>query len=162
MLTSDIITIAGKRGYGKTTLAKKIVSMMPRVAIYDLMGEYEHKYAYIPLTSSIEEFDNWLKTLWSIGNVFILVDESDQIAPVEKPLSPYMNKIINLGRHRGIGMGLVTRRIARLNKTAFSQSTEVFLFHHFVPNDLKYLKEFFPDADRIRKLPKYKYLVFRG
>ena len=163
MRSDEVITIAGKRGYGKTTKAKEIISKLSRVAIWDPMGEYHHKNAYIPSLGSVDEFEKWLKPLWAVGNVFIFVDEADMVMPVMPViLSPFANKIINLGRHRNIGMGLITRRIAMLNKTAFSMSTEVIMFHHFSKNDIKYIGEFYDDAQKLKKLPKYKYLVFQG
>lgn len=157
MRSSEIITISGKRGYGKTTVAKSIVSKLSRVLIWDPMHEYSN--SYIPKSGSIEEFNQFLKGYWELGNVFILVDEADQVMPEGRPLCEYANKIINLGRHRNIGMGMVTRRLARLNKTAFSQSQEVILFHHFMPNDIRYLNEFIPDADKLQKLKKFEYYI---
>lgn len=159
MRSSEILTISGKRGYGKTTVAKTIISKLQRVVVWDSMHEYSN--SYIPQTGSIEEFNNFLKRHWQTGNVFILVDEADQVMPEGRPLCDYANKIINLGRHRNIGMGMITRRLARLNKTAFSQSQEIILFHHFMPNDLRYLSEFITSADQLQYLKKFEYKVYR-
>jgi len=159
MKSSEIITISGKRGYGKTTVAKTIISKLKRVVIYDIMHEYSN--SYIPQSGSIDEFNSFLKRYWETGNVFILVDEADQVMPEGRPLCEYANKIINLGRHRNIGMGMVTRRLARLSKTAFSQSQEIILFHHFMPNDINYLKEFITNAEDLRFLQKYEYKVYK-
>ena len=160
MRSDEIVTISGKRGYGKTTIAKSIIAGLSRVMIWDPMDEYGGN-SYIPCSGSIEEFNQFLKPIWESGNIFVLVDESDQVMPEGRPLCDYANKIINLGRHRNIGMGMVTRRLARLNKTAFSQSQEVILFHHFMPNDIRYLAEFIPDADSLQTLKKYQYRTHR-
>ena len=158
MQSDEIVTIAGKRRYGKTTVSKELIQGLSRVKIWDPMGEYEN--SYIPSTGSIDEFNNFLKSNWINGNCFILVDEADQVMPVLKPLCEYANKIINLGGHRNIGIGMITRRIAELNKTAFSQSSLIILFHHFTPNDIRYLSEFIPDANSLIKLQKYQYKVY--
>jgi len=157
MRSDAIMTISGKRGYGKTTVAQSIASSLSRVVIWDPMREY--KNSYVPNSGSIEEFNNFLEPLWAAGNVFIVVDESDQVMPEGKPLCEFANKIINLGRHRNIGMLMVTRRLARLSKTAFSQSQEVVLFHHFMPNDIRYLAEFIPNAQDLQQLQKFQYVV---
>lgn len=159
MKSSEILTISGKRGYGKTTVAKTIISKLQRVSIWDPMHEYTN--SYIPQSGSIDEFDSFLKRHWHTGNIFILVDEADQVMPEGRPLSLYANKIINLGRHRNIGMGMITRRLASLNKTAFSQSQEIILFHHFMPNDLRYLSEFITGADRLQYLQKFEYKTYQ-
>jgi DNA helicase HerA-like ATPase len=162
MRSDELVTIAGKRGYGKTTAAKNILKNISRVLIWDPLGEYTEYgvQSYIPKTNTIAEYDAFLKRAWSMGNVFVCTDEADQVMPVERPLSQYANLITNLGRHRNIGMCNITRRIARLNKTVFSQSREVILFHHFMPNDIRYLAEFIPDADTLKNLKKYEYKAY--
>ena len=122
------------------------------------MGEYEN--SYIPHSGTIDEFNEFLKPIWNQGNCFVLVDESDQVMPELTPLCFYANKIINLGRHRNIGMAFVTRIIARLNKNAFAQSAELILFHHFAPNDIRYLNEIIPDAESLIRLKKFEYKIY--
>ena len=158
MKSDAIFTISGKRGYGKTTVAKNIISNLKRVAIWDPMGEYENSYT--PSMGDVAEFEQWLKPLWRTGNIFILVDEADQVMPEKKELTPTANKIINLGRHRNIGLGTITRRLARLNKTPVSQSELLILFHHFLPNDIRYLNEFIPNAESLQTLQKYQYKIY--
>lgn len=160
MKSNEVITISGKRGYGKTTLAKNIIGQLKRVAVWDPMNEYEHPNSYIPQRGDMKEFNSWLKGYWQTGNVFILVDEADQVMPERKPLPDYANKIINLGRHRNIGIGMVTRRLANLNKTAVSQSATLYLFHHFLINDIRYLKEMIPEAESLQKLQKFQYKTY--
>jgi len=155
MRSDEIVTISGKRGYGKTTIAKTLIQGLNRVAVWDPMNEFAN--SYIPQTGSIDEFNQFLKPIWEQGNTFILVDESDQVMPEGRPLCLYANKIINLGRHRNIGIGLVTRRIANLNKNAVAQSHAIILFHHFLPNDIRYLSEFVKEADKLQDLKKYQY-----
>ncbi|MBU1013773.1 MAG: hypothetical protein KKG99_12275 [Bacteroidetes bacterium] len=160
MKSVEVITISGKRGYGKTTLAKNIIGQLSRVAVWDMMAEYNHPNSYIPHRGDMKEFNTWLKGYWNTGNVFILVDEADQVMPEGKPLVEYANKIINLGRHRNIGMGMITRRLANLNKTAVSQSATMYLFHHFIINDIRYLKEMIPDAESLHNLQKFQYKTY--
>jgi len=161
MQSDEIVTISGKRGYGKTTIAKDIIKSLSRVAIWDPMGEFqEFKGAYLPKEGTITEFNEWLKPLWETGNIFIMVDEADQVMPEGKPICFYANQSINLGRHRNIGFGSVTRRLARLNKDAVAQSHKLILFHHFLINDIKYLSDMIPDAHKLKTLKKYQYFEY--
>ncbi|HSQ86327.1 MAG TPA: hypothetical protein VLM43_16565 [Desulfobacterales bacterium] len=161
MKSNELFTISGKRGYGKTTLAKSLIGQLTRVAIWDPMGEYQHPGRYIPEMGTLEEFNSWLSGIWQVGNCFILVDEADFVMPVKKPLIPFAYKVVNTGRHRNIGMGMITRRIAELNKTAFSQSEHVFLFRHSISNDIRYLAEFIEGVEEIRNLEKFQYKQYR-
>lgn len=158
MRSNELFTISGKRGYGKTTLAMSLISGLSRVQIWDPMNEFN---GYVPSTGTPDEFDAWLKQIYLQGNTFILVDEADFVMPVKKPLSPYAYKVVNVGRHRNIGMGMVTRRIAELNKTAFSQSETIYLFRHSISNDINYLREFIEGVDVVRSFEKYQYSAFR-
>ena len=162
MRSDELITIAGKRGYGKTTAAKTLISKLDRVIVWDPMNEYrEFANRYIPSTGSIEEFNRFLKFYWEQGNIFIFVDEADQVLPEGRPLCEYGGQIVNLGRHRNIGLGTITRRIALLNKTVVSQAQELILFHTFIPNDIRYLKEVIIGVDELRALPKYMFKTYR-
>lgn len=161
MRSNEILTISGKRGYGKTTLIKSLIANLSRVAIWDPMAEYDHPNSYRPKQGTIAEFDAWLHQWWMLGNVFLVVDEADFVMPVKKPLSPEAYSIINVGRHRNIGLAMLTRRIAELNKTAFSQSENIFLFRHSISNDVNYLREFIDNVEVIRTFEKYQYKQFR-
>ena len=161
MRSDELFTISGKRGHGKTTLAMSLISGLSRVAVWDPMDEYKHKNSYIPTLGTIEEFDRWLEGWYMQGNIFLLVDEADFVMSVKKPLTPTAYKVVNVGRHRNVGMGMLTRRIAELNKTAFSQSENIYLFRHSIKNDVDYLKEFIEGVEEIRTFEKFQYKCYR-
>lgn len=160
MRSDEIFVVAGRRGYGKTTLAKNLISKLQRVIVWDPMAEYGDR-GYVPKHGTIEEFNSVAKQVWERGNIFFMVDEADQVMPSQKPLAPYANRLINLGRHRNIGVGLISRRIANLNKTAVSQAANLYLFNQYLPNDIRYLKEFIPDVESISNLPRFKYRIYK-
>ena len=160
--TNTIVTIAGMRGSGKTSLAKRILSRVQGdVIVYDPMWEYDEKIAFHPHSDSKQDFDRFMATCWEKGNLFICVDEAERYFRVKKSLTPFSEKIVNTGRHRNIGLLIVTRRLAELNKTAFGLSETSILFQMFLPNDIKYIKEFYGDkAEELRTIGKFKYKVF--
>lgn len=160
-MRSDVISvIAGQRGSGKTTLAKTLISGLTRVIIYDPMHEYNPAISYRPTTDSIEEFEKVAGHVWDTGNTFFVVDEAERYLVNNTRLPINTFKIINSGRHRNIGLLLVTRRIAELHKSPFSLAEQVYLFHLFAPNDIRYIKEFYDGADYLRRLNKYEYVIF--
>ena len=159
--TDQIAVIAGQRGVGKTCLAKKLISGLQRVVIYDPVGEYDPRFSYVPGGDSVEEFEAFMKKVWIMGNVFVVVDEAERFLRNNGRILPYTYKVINTGRHRNIGMLLITRRLAELHKTPFGLSTMVILFRLFLPNDIKYISEFLPNAGKVRTLPDYQYEVFK-
>ena len=168
---NDIHVIAGMRGYGKTTLAKKILS---------IIAGQSNQYIILDNNDEYREFDNRIvpqpgqnrkklaielgKQIWNTGNLFIVVDEAEKYLPVFPVLlPPYWDNIIEQGRHRNLGGIFITRRIANLNKTVISQAAKVFLFRHFEKNDIQYLREFLDDvAYSLQRLKEFQYFMYDG
>ena len=150
------------RGSGKTSLAKRILSQVQGdVIVYDPMHEYDNKISFHPHSDSKEDFDRFMGICWERGNLYICVDEAERYFRVKRLLSAFSTKIVNTGRHRNIGMLVITRRLAELHKTVFGLSNVAILFQMFLPNDIRYIKEFYGDkAEDLRSIGKYNYKVF--
>ena len=155
------ITIAGMSGCGKTILARHILTSYQRRAIWDAQGEYRDFGSYQPRDYTREEFDKFAKAVWENGNVMFVVEECEEFL-TNIGMSKYMHRIANRGRHRGIGYIAITRRIANVNKTVFGLSSDMFLYRQFLPNDLRYLKEFIPEriVDSLPKIADFEYLHY--
>ena len=158
-----ITTISGMRGHGKTSLAKRILVALIKakhtVIVYDPMQEYPKEISYNPRSDSKEEFNLFLKHIWNTGNVFVVIDEAERYLSVRQPLVEYAAKIVNTGRHRNIGLLVITRRLAELNKTVFGLSDKAIFFTTYLPNDNKYINEFFPNQ-HLEYLDTFDYRVF--
>ena len=156
------VTIAGKRGCGKTTLARHILKQIPRKAIYDPLGQYADMNSFIPKTFNIEEFDYFAAQCWVQGDIFVAVEECENWIGQTGKRSPEFMRIINMGRNRGMGYMVITRRLANVDKTAVGLSDHVFLYKLFLPNDVKYCEDFLTDewAGQLPKLGKYEYLYY--
>jgi len=160
--TNAIATIAGMRGSGKTSLAKRILSLVQGdVIVYDPMHEYDPKISFHPHSDSKEDFDRFMSICWDRGNLFVCVDEAERYFRVKHILTEFSAKVVNTGRHRNIGLLIITRRLAELNKTAFGLSETAILFQMFLPNDIRYIKDFYGDkAEELRGIGKFHYKVF--
>lgn len=176
--TNEVITVCGKRGSGKSFLMKKIIEKISNFILYDLNHEHNIKGAiissdirhfkqllergfkkiiYHPSSEDKKEFDYVCELVFATGNIMFFVDEADRLMD-RWSLSVSVGKIINRGRHKGIGICCVTRRIADLNKSPVSQSHHIFVFQQFLPNDIKYLKEFIEIAEEAVNLKMYHYI----
>lgn len=155
------ITVCGMKGTGKTNLEKFVLSMFPRVLVFDTNGEFPEFNTYEPSTDSPKELDAVAKQVWKEGNCFLVVSEAELFLPVNGTLPPNIFKIITRGRHRNIGLLADTRRVANLNKTVFGLSEHVFVFRHFSPNDIRYLQNFIPqDCRALANIQDYHFWYY--
>jgi len=161
LLSWHSITVCGMKGTGKTNLEKFILPKYPSVFVFDTNGEFPEFPRYTPNTDSPKELDRVAKVCWDRGNVMLVVSEAELFLPNGQTLPSNIFKIITRGRHRNIGMIADTRRIANLHKTMFSLSEHCFIFRHFSPTDLNYLKGFLPmDVKQLAALPEYHFLHY--
>lgn len=160
--TNEISTIAGMRGSGKTSLAQRVLARVKGdVIVYDPLWEYDTKISFHPHSDSKEDFDRFMRICWERGNLYICVDEAERYFRNNRMLTEHSMKIVNTGRHRNIGMLVVTRRLADLNKTVFGLSNNAILFQMFLPNDIRYIQEFYGDeAKDLKTMGKFQYKVF--
>jgi DNA helicase HerA-like ATPase len=132
-----------------------------RLKIFDINGEYTEFGDSAHTPDSIMDFDLFCKEVWRMGNIFLGVDEADMVLPSKQKIEGYPYKIIHLGRHRNIGGIFITRRLANLSKDVFGLSDHIFIFRHFSPNDILYLKEFIGDkADKVRELKDWHFYYY--
>jgi hypothetical protein len=168
----DSVTIAGAKGSGKSTLEHALLSAYPRVFVFDTLDEFpQYKLGkitdpntsrYIPKTNDRKELDYVCAYIYARYNTMLLVSEAELFMPVVPvELEPNVMNIATRGRHRNVGMMLDTRRIANLNKTAFSLCEFQFIFRHWSPNDLDYLSKFLkPEyAQQLPNLADYWFFV---
>lgn len=144
----DISIITGNRGEGKTELAKHILRLFQAqgypVFIYDPLDEYRdfEPCRYVPKDNlSIDEFDEVASDIWNGKNCIFLIEEVEFYASAHK-ISLMLQRLVSLGRHRGIGLVITTRRIADVHKLICSQAKNWFIFHSFLPNELDYMEQF--------------------
>jgi DNA helicase HerA-like ATPase len=131
----------GRRGTGKTTLARKIAQHQARVLVWDYMGEYgplafrsegnldaldtylkemgkQSFWAarFIPRTGDVEEFERFCVRAWKYRNYVLVIEEAAAVTQASF-LPPNFGRLVRQGRHRGIGLLWCTQRLNEVSRT---------------------------------------------
>lgn len=181
---TEIITVLGQRGSGKSSWVKKKLPAIPRFLLWDTLGEYAgfdmftdraelfrhvserqagiFQCVFNCLEETEAEAFDWICELAAaVENVCLIVEEVDTYAtPSVIPGS--LRKLLKIGRHYGVSMIFVSRRPAEINRLITSQSQRFVCFRMFEPNDIRYLSSVIgPAAAELKDLPILHYLDWR-
>lgn len=175
--------IFGKRGSGKSYLAKKKIQQHSRHLIYDTLGEYTdgvviaslpelsefwHKVyrrpfriIYQPLDPE-QEFDLICELVWGCENMTFLVEEVDRYARPLAMTLPF-KEIIQRGRHRDITFIGVTQRPHGVDKLITSQAKVMYLFNTTEPRDIQYFQDVVGGEviEKFAELKEYEYVKWQ-
>lgn len=179
---NKLSVLLGKRGTGKTYLAKKKTEFKTRVLAFDTIKEFDKKDYKI--VSSIEELETQMQKetfhirVWDEYNdedffnkvcevaylhedFIFFIDEIDQNAGAT--FCPKgLKKIVNYGRHKNIELICTARSPAEIPKMLIGQMTDLYMFRIIEPNHLKYLSGIYDgDINKIRTLADYKFVHFK-
>ena len=162
MTEKKIILIFGKRGSGKSYLARKKIEIEPRLVIFDTMSEYENgvvfnaeKYheflefwkkvyrgrfrlIYRPLVPAAE-IERICEAVYTIGNCCFLVEEIDCYCSAYQ-ISDTFAAVIQRGRHKNIKLIGITQRPFGIHRLLTSQAKEIYIFNTNEPRDREYLR----------------------
>jgi len=160
---TDLITICGMRGTGKTTWIRHNAKLFEGVGLlmFDPLNEFSKDFpCYVPETQNPDELSEVADYVFRKGNMLLIVSEAEIYLPNISYLPTGTFKLLTQGRHRNTGMWADSRRIANLNKTMFSLSEHCIVFRHFGYNDLKYLGEWIPDKTAISGLKDFHFIHY--
>jgi hypothetical protein len=187
---TEIISIFGQRGCGKTTLAKNLLRAFPRCIIFDTLDEYEgeplfsfdafstrmveciHEKSFalcykfdLEQENRLEEFNQCLRIIFHYGKItgkttLVVVEEAHMFASTHM-LPHWFRNALLLGRHAHISLLMSTQRPAECNKACISQSSRVFAGRLFEPNDIEYCRAALGDkAKELALLPDREFLYY--
>lgn len=145
----DKTILIGRSGCGKTMLGKKIQKLYSRRVIFDPMEEYNddsyyYCYSFSDFAYYIKEvkdfknftivlrdvneieFDEILKALYVMGNVLIVIEETQDFCSPHK-ISDMFKKCMTSGRHRDLAFIFTTQRPSIIHGTIFAMCTNIFV-----------------------------------
>jgi len=179
LYNTDVISIFGQRGSGKTIMAKYLLSKYPKYFIYDSLGEYskfgrvvfdlddidreqDEKIVFNPIytDNNQETHDKVSQYIWDYLPHYLFVTDEMHIYQ-NKNLSKNFMKMITQGRHHGNALMSITQRFANVNQTITTQSNKLFVFNLF-GRDIETARGYFGKeiSEKIKKLKKYSYLYW--
>jgi len=178
-----ILIIFGKRGSGKTILAKNKVRDRWRLLIYDTLGEYSTGVIVTDLNELKEiwgkiyrgnfrityqpvdpegDFDAVCREVALCGDLTFLVEELDRFA---RPLamSRQFKEIVQRGRHHRVELIGVTQRPHGIDKLLTSQAKQMCIFNTTEPRDIDYFKDVvgYKVVMKIADLKEFEYVNWR-
>jgi hypothetical protein len=173
-----ILVILGRRGSGKSFLIKNFLrTARLRFVIYDPLGEYggfmqadnahdildyvEAEESFIYTSDQDADFERFCQIIYEATDYYIVIDEIDLFTQAGN-MPQSLRKIVRYGRHKNLGLIVISRRPAAMPREITSQADFILSFTQHEPNDLKYLAEFMttPNAEALKSLPKYGYKIY--
>jgi KaiC/GvpD/RAD55 family RecA-like ATPase len=178
MHDGKIISIMGKRGTGKTTLAHYFFLSSHRLAFYIsifkpiLQDDFNVYYSIFDFLSDNNtksknyficyneiEFNYLVKGLLKMKNILIIIDEISLYVNHHK-LNKYIEYLVRFTREQGIYVVFITHRPQSFNPLILSL-TDLFIFFNLSNvRDIEYLKKSNIDEIIIEKLPKLEQFKF--
>lgn len=185
---TDCLLVMGRRGCGKSYLAKRLQAMWPRRVIFDSLNEYtegefvssfnefaallEQKknsgatefvivFQFDPESRVSElEFDHALRLCYYFGNIQVVIEEV-QLYCSSHFMPKWLKNALLTGRHQSLSLLFTSQRPGEVHKTIISQCSHVFVGTIVDGNDVRYLSNFLnQESERLPQLPDRRFLYF--
>ena len=185
MSQSKICGLHGKRGVGKSTLARVIAHHQARVVVWDYVGEYgpmavqcdtvddladylraarSRRFAgvrFVPQEGTVEEFEEFCEVVYGFENFVVVVEEVAAVCQASY-MTPAFGRIVRQGRHRGLALLWATQRLNEVSRTLTALTDVWASFSVSEPGDLSALaqrcgREY---AEAVARLPRFEWLGY--
>lgn len=171
-MNNTIIFIAGKKGSGKTSFAKKeVLPAFDRLVTIDSLSEYEHGYIVNTIVEFINVIEaNYKKPFFNIiyrpldeketkffeivkdlRNVSIVIEEADMYSNPYKQDKNF-ERLVRYGRHFSQDLIVISRRPAEISRNITAQADIVLTFQQTERRDIDYFKYYTDRAENLANL----------
>lgn len=184
VLHDDIVFVCGKRRSGKSYFLAWLLGQVKRWIMWDINWEYEQnrfsqsktvytinglvqayntgtpRIIYRPKTKTPENFNIYCKTVFRMSNIVCAVEEIERYA-TSHHMEFWNKQIVDIGRHRGIGLFCTARRTKRTNPDILFNSDHIVGFHQRRPEDIEYLVDYIGEnAFKLGTLPEFHFVWY--
>jgi len=169
----DKTLIVGVNDMGKSVLMRYLIKRFLDSGVKAFIYDSEHQHNFTHPNAQIykprdpgnrDEFDGICKAIWESDFQGVFAIESvDFYAKPKKDLTPNFAKIIHWGRGKYKGVLSTSRRAANVHNDVCALNRTWFLFHTYLPNDVKWLKGFIGKvADDMSEIDPYFFIHWKG
>lgn len=157
-LQNRIVGIVGRKGSGKSSMARRVLERCPRILVFDQMGEHDwipntlereelddflefansEQYCagrIVPEANVAEEFEQLCDSVYDEGNILFGIEEVPMLVSAGHLPEPFA-RIVRLGRHRKISLLWTAQRPAEVSRTLTAMTDVFILFSTTEPRDL--------------------------
>lgn len=178
------LVITGKRGYGKTTLAKSIIDKVKSlkdkaIIILDPNNEYTGDYlfndinmfryaihdegirrgkSYVMKFKDVDDLHAVIFEVETAFDIYLVLEEANNVTSPNF-ITKSLKNIVMLGRHSNINYLAVCRRPAEISRNLTSQAHAIISFRHNERNDLKFLDDYGFDQEELKTLSVGDYKI---
>lgn len=176
---NEVGVIFGKKGSGKTTLARSLAATARRVLVLDTLGTDYGGGAVVGRAADLDGYyqrvrggsdfciiarptDQRLvdRFFWHVRhseNVVAIVEEADRYCS-PSTIHPDLNWSINYGRQFGQSLVACARRAHRVHRDLTANADWIVAHTTTEPRDLDYLATYGFDAQQLRTLERFRWL----
>ena len=176
-----IASFFGRKGSGKSFLAKEIAGDEPRVIAIDSLGEYNEmqvitgykecikamiavenlsQFKLALRTYSLEEDLELIDLVFKMNHLTLMVEETSRYVSTASLPTPF-EQLVRYGRHSAINQLYIARRPSEIHRDLTAQSDVIVSFVQHERRDVEYLRSFMGEAaNGVSSLRQYESLVY--
>lgn len=169
---TDIFCILGKRGSGKSEIAKHFLRQMDQneypLLVMDVNDEYSYEefengdiFKTKTLNDYFQSYGSKLQKFIDSNNSGMIVFEDADVLISQSKLPMDIYDLIIRGRHKNMGCMFLFRRANNIHKQLLYNSHHIFIPKITLPNDIQYLSQYIPGTEEIvPHLERYQFFQY--